>query len=169
MRIISKFTPFFLLLIALGACSSEKDGQATSQPAPSAIPTQQKEVTKAPQLTTEERLAQPADLDNGAKQFRQCAACHEQVKDAKHRIGPTLWGIVGQKSAHYPDFNYSAAMQRANVTWDETTLDNYLKNPQKFVPGNRMAFAGIRNDADRRDLIAYLESLSDNSAAPDLE
>ena len=113
----------------------------------------------APHLSTEERLALPANAEYGQRIFLQCAQCHERSENAGHRVGPNLWSIVGEAAAHHPDFAYSKAMERSGLVWDAVTLDAYLANPQKVVPGTRMAFAGLDNEADRRDLIAYLETL----------
>ena len=71
-------------------------------------------------------------------------------------MGPSLKGIVGRKSGSFPGFNYSPAMKGKNVTWNPATLDTYLTAPMKFVPGTRMAFAGLPNAQDRADVIAYL-------------
>ena len=67
-----------------------------------------------------------------------------------------LKGVIGRKAGSLEDYRYSAAMKRSDVTWDATTLDKYVTDPQAFIPGNRMAFAGIGDKAERDDLIAYL-------------
>lgn len=103
----------------------------------------------------------------GKALFRQCAACHTASEGAKAMIGPNLWGVYGRPSATFAGFNYSAAMKRADLVWDDETLDAYLKQPQAKVPQNRMAFAGFRNPADRAAVIAYLKTLkSAEEAAP---
>ncbi len=115
----------------------------------------------APPPTTEERLAAPPDLKKGEYYFRLCASCHEREKGAKHRIGPTLWGIYGTKAAAQSGFSYSIAMRESGVVWDEASLDAYIENPREFIPGTRMSFPGIKDPADRRDVVAYVESLKD--------
>lgn len=112
-----------------------------------------------PQLSDEERLAMAPNVDNGQRQFLQCAVCHERAEGTGHRVGPNLWGIIGAPAARHEDFTYSKAMERSGIVWNEEALDAYIENPKKVVPGGRMAFAGLANDADRRDLIAYLETL----------
>ena len=103
----------------------------------------------------------------GKALFRQCAACHTANEGGRAMVGPNLWGVYGRPSATYAGFNYSAAMKRADLVWDDETLDAYLKQPQAKVPQNRMAFAGFRNPADRAAVIAYLKTLkSDEDAAP---
>jgi cytochrome c len=97
-----------------------------------------------------------ADADHGKTLFTACAACHTEKPDA---LGPSLKGIVGRKSGSRDDFRYSAAMRRANLTWDEKNLSDYLKDPQSKVKGNRMPFSGFGNPNDVADVIAYLQTL----------
>lgn len=103
-------------------------------------------------------MAQAADPDPaaGAKVFTICRACHT-LEAGKNRIGPSLHGLFGRKSGSVPGFAYSPAMKNAGITWDETTLNKYLKDPKAVVVGNKMAFAGVKNDQDRQNLIAYLK------------
>jgi cytochrome c len=101
------------------------------------------------------RLVWAADADKGKVVFEQCAACHS-LGDPGDYDGPSLKGVIGRKAGSLEDYRYSAAMKRSDVTWDATTLDKYVTDPQAFIPGNRMAFAGIGDKAERDDLIAYL-------------
>lgn len=96
-----------------------------------------------------------ADIDKGKVAFEQCAACHS-LDGSGNDDGPTLKGVIGRKAGSLEDFRYSAAMKRSDVTWDAATLDKYIADPQAFIPGNRMAFAGIAEGSQREDLIAYL-------------
>lgn len=97
------------------------------------------------------------DADHGKAVFKACAACH--TAEHTNRIGPGLGGVVGRQAGTAPSFNYSAAMKAANRVWDAASLNEFLEAPQKAVPGNRMPFPGLKNEADRRDVIAYLETL----------
>ena len=115
----------------------------------------------APPLSSEERLALPADAASGARLSRICRTCHEVQKGTGHRVGPNLWGVTGARPARHKDFAYSQALTRADFVWDEAALDAYLANPQRVVPGGRMAYAGMPDPADRRDVIAYLATLQD--------
>ena len=99
--------------------------------------------------------AAAADLKNGKKVFRKCAACHSLDK-GKIKIGPPLHGVLGRKAGTVPKFKYSKAMKSAKVVWSAETLDKYLTNPRKFVPGNRMPFPGLKVAKDRADLIGFL-------------
>lgn len=89
---------------------------------------------------------------------RQCAACHT-VEPGKNRVGPSLAGVVGRKAGTVEGFRYSDAMKNSNLVWTEETLQKYLADPKAFLPGNKMAFAGLKKDADREAVINYLESV----------
>jgi cytochrome c len=103
--------------------------------------------------------ARAADPEAGARVFKsQCSACHV-VEAGKNRIGPSLFGIVGRTSGQVAGFKYSNANKGAALTWDAATLDKYLTSPRTVVPGTIMTYAGLKNDAQRADLIAYLETL----------
>jgi cytochrome c len=96
-----------------------------------------------------------ADVERGKAVFEQCAACHS-LDGAGDYDGPTLKGVIGRKAGSLEDYRYSAAMKRSDVVWDAATLDQYVADPQAFIPGNRMAFAGINDKTQRDDLIAFL-------------
>jgi cytochrome c len=108
------------------------------------------------------RAAAAADPEKGKALFEQCAACHG-VGDETDTDGPTLKGVIGRKAGSLEDYRYSAAMKRSEIVWTPATLDAYLTNPQGYIPGNRMAFAGITDAAERADLIAYLEQATSAS------
>jgi cytochrome c len=103
--------------------------------------------------------AAAADPDRGHTLFEQCAACHG-LADETDTDGPTLKGVIGRRAGSLEDYRYSAAMKRSEVTWTPMTLDAYITDPQGYIKGNRMAFAGIEGAADRADLIAYLEQVA---------
>lgn len=103
------------------------------------------------------RGATTADAVAGRAVFEQCAACHSI--DGNTGVGPTLRGVVGRKAGTVPGFRYSRAMKSATLAWDEKTLDGYLADPQKVVPGNLMPFSGLPDEKQRADLIGYLATL----------
>jgi cytochrome c len=100
--------------------------------------------------------APAADAERGKVVFQACASCHSERPDA---IGPSLRGVVGRKSATLEDFRYSNPMKRANLTWDEANLRDYIIDPQAKVKGNRMPYGGLHDTNDVDDLIAYLKVL----------
>jgi cytochrome c len=95
------------------------------------------------------------DAARGAKRFEECAPCHALEKGAES-VGPSLYGMFGRKAGAAADFRYSPALKRSGIAWDEQSIDKYLADPQGFIPGNRMPFAGIADATARADLIAYL-------------
>jgi len=99
------------------------------------------------------------DPAKGKATFAQCAACHKADNTGKSSIGPNLFRVVGRTSGTLPGFSYSPAMMKAKKTWNEATLDAYLTAPMISVPGNKMPFAGLKNPADRANVIAYLKTL----------
>jgi cytochrome c2 len=97
------------------------------------------------------------DPEKGKQIFNsRCKACHALEPD-KRGIGPTLHGLFGRKAGSLPDYNYSAAMKSSGVTWNDDTLRQYLSDPHKFIPGDKMMFAGIKDEAQLDGLIAYLK------------
>lgn len=107
------------------------------------------------------RLAE-ANTENGASAYRFCSACHAGEKNAPHKIGPNLWGIVGSRKAALPGYNYSIALKAKGGTWSYEDLAEYIHNPRIFAPGTSMAFVGIADNGRIANLIAYLRTLSDN-------
>jgi len=108
--------------------------------------------------TTAGASALAADVEAGKTEFKKCALCHT-TEPGKNKIGPSLFGVVGRKSATLENFNYSEAMKKFDHTWDEATLDEYLTDPRATVPGTKMIFPGIKEKTERDDVIAYLETL----------
>lgn len=107
--------------------------------------------------------AQAADgnAKDGEDVFRKCRACHDAGPGARNKLGPILNGIVGRKAASVEGYNYSPANKKAGQdgwVWTDVNLDKYLTNPRAVMPGNRMSFAGLTDEQDRADVIAYLKT-----------
>ena len=107
-----------------------------------------------------EYLAEPryagADLENGANQAQICRACHTLEQGGMAMLGPNLYGMFGQPTGKRPGFEFSPALAEADFAWTPRALEAWLEQPARFLPGNRMSYAGLA-DADRRaDLVAYL-------------
>lgn len=99
------------------------------------------------------------DPAKGKATFAQCAACHKADATGANTIGPNLWKVAGRKAGTQPGYAYSAAMKANAKPWTDAALDAYLAAPAKAVPGNKMPFAGLKNPADRANVIAYLRTL----------
>ena len=102
------------------------------------------------------RAPEPGDSKVGKIIFLQCAACHS-VEPGVNKVGPTLAGIFGRKAGTVEDFNYSDANKNSGIIWNEDTLRDYLPDPQKLVPGTKMAFPGLKDPEQVEDVIAYLK------------
>lgn len=102
-----------------------------------------------------------ADAKAGEALVKKCTSCHTFDKGGKHGVGPNQWGLVGSSFGHAEGYAYSDALkaEHGKKKWDAQHLSDFLVNPKKFLPGNKMAFAGIPNPQDRANLIAYLQTL----------
>jgi cytochrome c len=105
-----------------------------------------------------------ANADAGQDVFKRCLQCHTPDKGGRNLVGPNLWGVIGRARASEAGFNYSAAMKAKGGTWTIDDLNQFMINPRGAVPGTNMTFAGINRGGERADLIAYLNTLSDNPA-----
>jgi cytochrome c len=100
------------------------------------------------------------DSAAGEGVFRRiCMACHIATRTGPTRLGPTLFGVVGRRAGSIEGFRYSQANRNSDATWTPEVLFQYLQNPRQFIPGTTMAFAGIRDEQERANVIAYLETL----------
>lgn len=116
-------------------------------------PAEEKPVDIAP-------LMAKADVKAGEAQVKKCIACHTFDKGGRNGVGPNQWALVGSHFAHMDGYAYSSALTAMkDKKWDAQALSDFLANPKKYIPGNKMAFAGIKDAQDRANLIAYLATL----------
>ncbi len=117
--------------------------------------------------TASDYLSDPRYVDtdrrNGKTQAQVCRACHSLEKGGAVLIGPNLYGIFGKPAGRGEGFTYSDALATAGFVWTPLALDAWLAQPARFLPGNRMSFAGVMKEGDRNDLIAYLLEVTDDS------
>jgi cytochrome c len=121
---------------------------ATATPSPSPTPTPAPTATAAP----------PVAAATAPAMFAVCAACHS-VARGEHGIGPSLAGVFGDRAGTQPGFEYSQAMKDSGLVWNQANLDRYLTDPRGVVPGTTMAYAGLKNAAQRQAVIDYMRGL----------
>jgi cytochrome c len=104
--------------------------------------------------------ASPGNPKAGEAIYARCAACHALAYD---RTGPHHCGLFGRRAGSVKGFDYSSAMKQSNIVWNEKTLDAFLADPAKTVPGTAMGYAGVKDKQERSDLIAYLKQANNSS------
>ncbi|MBI1402633.1 MAG: c-type cytochrome [Porphyrobacter sp.] len=156
-------------LMTLSACGggAGSDANAPAAEATTAAPAE----TPAPAETTAaaadgaaggatmDFASMTTDAAAGEKVFALCRSCHV-LEEGVNRVGPSLHNVVGRHSGIVEGYNYSDANKNSGVVWTPQALYEYLKAPQQYIPGTKMAFPGIKNDQDRANLVAYLQSQS---------
>ena len=101
-------------------------------------------------------------VDDGAKVFKKCTACHSIAQGGGNKIGPTLWGVLGRKTGSISDYKYSKAMAANGKTWSFDEMNNFLIKPKDWIKGTKMSFAGLKNAKDRAAVILYMNENTDN-------
>jgi len=168
MTTLCRYTCLVAATALLAACSG-----GTDEPAPVETDTAAATTTAAPAAANTAAAAPAADntdttdgskladftgnAEKGKVVFLQCKTCHVR-EEGVNRIGPSLAGVVGRKASTVAGFTYSDANHNSGITWTPEKLFQYLENPQRVVPGTKMAFAGLPKPQDRADVIAYLQS-----------
>lgn len=104
------------------------------------------------------------DVSKGKRLAKKCTICHTLEKGGKNRLGPNLFGILGNPAAAVKGYKYSQAMASSGIIWNETAFIEFLLKPKKFIKGTKMSFSGLKNARQRADLVAYFKTLTD--AAP---
>jgi cytochrome c len=122
----------------------------------------------APAAVPIAQLLASADPAAGANSFKKCASCHSADPSSPNKVGPGLWSVVNRPIAAHEAFSYSAAMKDFSKggaeKWDYEHLNHFLAAPKAYIKGTAMGFAGLKNDQERANVIAYLRSLSDSPA-----
>jgi len=111
-------------------------------------------------------LLASANAEAGQKASRACAACHSFEQGGANKVGPNLFGIVGAPHGHAAGFAYSDAIKGKEGPWTDEELNKFLYDPKAYAPGTKMTYAGMKNDQERANLIAYLRSISPDAPPP---
>ncbi|MFB9951533.1 c-type cytochrome [Rhizobium puerariae] len=139
---------------AIVAAEEPAAGEGGGEAAPAAVPVGQ--------------LLAKADAAAGAAVFKKCQSCHSIEKGGPNKVGPDLWGVVGRPVASHEGFAYSAGMKDfskgGSETWTFDHLNHFLTAPKAYVKGTAMGFAGLKNDTERANLLAYIREQSDSPA-----
>ena len=167
-KIIAAILLVALLVIGIGKISDI--AFKVDKPEKSAYKVEIQEDNSAIKSTTEKiiekidisALLALGDISHGEKVFKKCAACHLVNKGGQNKIGPALYGVIGRKVASIEDYKYSKAMAAYDKNWTFEEMNGYLKKPQTYIKGTKMAFAGLRKEKDRASVILYLNQNSDN-------
>ena len=99
------------------------------------------------------------DAAAGEKVYKKCKACHS-LEEGKNKVGPSLYGVYGSAAGAVEGYKYSSALKDSGLTWDDATLDKYLEKPKDLIPKTKMAFPGLKKEADRQNVIAYIREAS---------
>jgi cytochrome c len=105
------------------------------------------------------------NANTGRKLFAECIGCHSLDPNGSETNGPNLHGIFERRAAQNKAYPYSEALRSSNIVWDVRHLDHWIFNPHEALPGTTMAYIGVRNDAKRRDILAYLIAVTDDAEA----
>lgn len=154
-RILKMALPAIALAL-LSACSSGKDDSETVE-APVAAGAETAATPAGAPAAAVTFASLTGDATKGGKVFAQCMACHS-IKEGENRVGPSLHGIIGRTAGQVAGFSYSAANKGSGIVWAKEKLYDYLEAPQKYIPGTKMTFAGLKAAQDRADVIAYLDA-----------
>ena len=110
-------------------------------------------------------LVGAANAENGAGVFKKCIGCHSAEAGAAAKAGPNLWNVVGRKKGAEDFKGYSDALKaKSDEAWTFANLAGFLHSPKTYMPGTKMGFAGVADNADLADLLAYMRTLSDSPA-----
>lgn len=145
--------PVLAAAFMLGLAACTQAARQSDDPKPDAVPGTGGE---SPSVAVAQASA--ASAGEAPAAFRQCTICHATEPD-RNLIGPSLAGVYGRKAGTVAGYPYSPALKQAGLTWDDAALDRFLAAPMTAVPGTRMTYAGLKDPAERKEVIAHLKTL----------
>lgn len=153
-------------LILITACGSNETPEDSS--VKGSVETQVENPSDAPlsePMISEDVALQDDPFKAGKRIFLRCRSCHTLQEGEPHLTGPNLFGLFGASAGEKEGFGFTTALSSSDIAWDADTLDLWLENPGEYIPGNSMAFVGLRKQSDRAALIEYLAHATQTEAA----
>ena len=164
-KIIAAVLVVFLVVFGIGKVSDiifhvEKPNASAYKVEVSTVSSGQD--TNTGELVDISALLAMGDLDHGKNVWKKCSACHSIKKDGKNKIGPALYSVLGRNVAALGDYKYSKAFVAYGKTWTFEQMNGFLKKPQAYIKGTKMAFAGLKKEKDRASILLFMNLNSDN-------
>ena len=161
-KIIAAVLVTILVVFGIGKISDVIFDKDTTNVVAYKVEVQTKEVSSAETVSLDmASFLSLGDVEHGKKVFKKCAACHSINKGGKNKIGPALWSVMQRKSGELSDYKYSKALLDYEKQWNFEELNGFLLKPATWIKGNKMGFAGLKDDKDRASVILYLNDSSD--------
>lgn len=164
---VSRLPLICALFVFASACAGENPTVPSKAPE---TPISTAETVAAPAVSSQMKDTETASAEGspapssadvmkrGAKLYKRCVSCHTLKEGERHKVGPNLWAVYGATAGMREGFSYSKAMKNSNIVWTDETLDAYIANPKKYMPGNRMTYTGLRKAQDRDALFTYIKA-----------
>ena len=164
-KIVAAILVVFLVIFGIGKISDivfhvEKPNNSAYKVQASAASSTQD--SSSDELVDIAALLAMGNLDDAKKVWKKCSACHSIKKGGKNKIGPALYNVLGRNIAGLDDYKYSKALMAYGKTWTFEEMNGFLKKPQAYIKGTKMAFAGLKKEKDRASILLFMNQNSDN-------
>jgi len=145
-----------ILLSACGGGESSSSSTSTAEKTNTTVEQTTKVVEAKIKTPAKEASIDPL-LKRGKIVWFKCRSCHETAEGRPHKVGPSLYGLMGAQAGVKEGFVFSDAMKNSGIVWNNDTLDAFIEKPASYIKGTKMAFVGISKESDRQALIKYIE------------